>query len=83
VLCSEAGAAAPELQSAATPLFCVCLKCWLLVLLQVRFVKGLDLSPREVEEARRRYGELLHKDRGAQQMPTAATAAAAACLLMA
>uniref|UniRef100_A0A383V9F3 mRNA (guanine-N(7))-methyltransferase n=1 Tax=Tetradesmus obliquus TaxID=3088 RepID=A0A383V9F3_TETOB len=31
---------------------------------QVAFVKGLDLSPREVEEARRRYGELLQKDRG-------------------
>ncbi|KAF6256464.1 mRNA capping enzyme-domain-containing protein [Scenedesmus sp. NREL 46B-D3] len=31
---------------------------------QVHFVKGLDLSPKEVEEARRRYGELLNKHRG-------------------
>jgi hypothetical protein len=33
----------------------------------VQYVKGLDLAPREVEEARRRYGELLQKDKGVQR----------------
>jgi hypothetical protein len=36
-----------------------------LSVLQVQYVRGLDLSPQEVEEARRRYGELVQRDRGA------------------
>jgi hypothetical protein len=32
---------------------------------QVGYVKGLDLSPQEIDEARRRYGELMAKHSGA------------------
>lgn len=38
--------------------------CALLRHHQVRFVRGLDLSDREVAEARRRYEEMLERDRG-------------------
>lgn len=31
---------------------------------QVQRVKGLDLSPNEIDEARRRYDELVNKNRG-------------------
>lgn len=32
--------------------------------LQVRYVKGIDLSPAEIKEAERRYEELKQRDRG-------------------
>jgi hypothetical protein len=51
----------------------------MLLLLQVQYVKGLDLSPKEVEEARRRYGELLQRDRGAQQAAITAAAMVLPC----
>lgn len=33
-------------------------------MMQIKYVKGLDLSPKEVQEARRRYEELLEKPEG-------------------
>ena len=42
-----------------------------IVCLQVRYVKGIDLSPREVEEAQRRYAseKALPRRRGAVCFP--------------
>jgi hypothetical protein len=38
--------------------------CAFWLLRQVQYVKGLDLSPNEIDEARRRYEELVAKSRG-------------------
>lgn len=40
---------------------------------QIKYVKGIDLSPREVEEAQRRYEEGLARRRGADTLGHADT----------